>query len=471
MRYVMSVHAKDNFLGPYWGSSYSFSQGRDPLGIQRSSIAAYGVLVPGLTNLTKRIRYYGFYCWLIEFYLEKIMANEKDKIKGFKRFVRRSEFFIAIIMQAFDKEILGIPGSLKATQYLKEFESNKNQNYDIKTYGDDTKNGYWRYSSGAFGQYFVGSLKDLGLIDDVDKYIGIYYATKKGKLLGDAFYKNACKKLEPKFIDKVFRNINDIGVIKSQDAKKIFGGFNMSIIPENTKEHKLYSDILLGDDTVLKKKNEYKNFRKDSIDFIKNINKEAISNSEFFRNYHANTFEVSNDSSNSSVGWRYFQINEYTNYAHVTLLWGLLNWLYNFNEKFIHIDDLINQISNELVKDISKIIKMNKTQLFLNNILNSDNIDIDINKTFDEIVTIKRNNKSKYIHAMSLAVVCILAVFKKYRDNFKDIKLICDQYEMRRFGDVFDNFELLLKQTDYQLNDLIKSIQLENVINKHIYTA
>jgi hypothetical protein len=42
--------------------------GLDPLGLQAPSIRLYQALVPGISNVTLRTRYYGFYPWLSEEY-------------------------------------------------------------------------------------------------------------------------------------------------------------------------------------------------------------------------------------------------------------------------------------------------------------------------------------------------------------------------------------------------------------------
>lgn len=47
---------------PFWAKSADFIGGRDPLGIQNSSVSVYTRLLPGLNNVTERLRYYGFYC-------------------------------------------------------------------------------------------------------------------------------------------------------------------------------------------------------------------------------------------------------------------------------------------------------------------------------------------------------------------------------------------------------------------------
>lgn len=49
---------------PEWTARY-VRGGLDPLGMQAGSIALYQTLLPGLSNVTNRMRYYGLYVWLV----------------------------------------------------------------------------------------------------------------------------------------------------------------------------------------------------------------------------------------------------------------------------------------------------------------------------------------------------------------------------------------------------------------------
>ena len=53
---------------PAW-TEYKKKSGLDPLGMQNSSINLYQRLLPGISNVTLRVRYYGFYAWLASIYL------------------------------------------------------------------------------------------------------------------------------------------------------------------------------------------------------------------------------------------------------------------------------------------------------------------------------------------------------------------------------------------------------------------
>lgn len=56
---------------PMWTSKED-KRGIDPLGMQTTSVALYQELLPGISNVTLRMRYYGFYAWLAQNYAERI---------------------------------------------------------------------------------------------------------------------------------------------------------------------------------------------------------------------------------------------------------------------------------------------------------------------------------------------------------------------------------------------------------------
>ena len=50
---------------PEW-TEYRKKNGLDPLGMQNSSVNLYQSLLPGISNVTLRMRYYGLYAWLAQ---------------------------------------------------------------------------------------------------------------------------------------------------------------------------------------------------------------------------------------------------------------------------------------------------------------------------------------------------------------------------------------------------------------------
>ena len=77
---------------PFLGDRMSFVTGLDPLGLQNPSLQAYAYLLPGLNNVTSRIRNYSFYCWLLAEYARIIQSTDP---KEQKKFIRRAEYIIA----------------------------------------------------------------------------------------------------------------------------------------------------------------------------------------------------------------------------------------------------------------------------------------------------------------------------------------------------------------------------------------
>jgi hypothetical protein len=59
--------AANQIAYPEW-TDYREKSGLDPLGMQNSSINLYQRLLPGISNVTLRMRYYGLYAWLADVY-------------------------------------------------------------------------------------------------------------------------------------------------------------------------------------------------------------------------------------------------------------------------------------------------------------------------------------------------------------------------------------------------------------------
>ena len=102
----MPVLNNGQWEAPFWGASKSFITGQDMLGMQNTSIATYSTLLPGLTNLTRRIRYYGFYMWMLEQYAK---TKGKVSVSEFQRFMRRklAELFESTIAEDTHNRYLG----------------------------------------------------------------------------------------------------------------------------------------------------------------------------------------------------------------------------------------------------------------------------------------------------------------------------------------------------------------------------
>src|SRR5207245_1221732 len=67
------------------------------LGVQVVSIALYSELLPGLTNVTGRVRYYSFYPWILHRYAKEIRRKSD---KTWHEHLRRADFLLALVARA-----------------------------------------------------------------------------------------------------------------------------------------------------------------------------------------------------------------------------------------------------------------------------------------------------------------------------------------------------------------------------------
>lgn len=167
-----------------WVKAPSASKGLDPLGVQAPCINLYGRLLPGITNVTDRARYYSFYPWFFS------TLDKKYPIKTWSKVVdqfRRADCLFTLIaarharvtdnddyrhgiaMIGRDKLLPALDALEKgATLALSEFA----------TLQEDSPNRYFKNKLGGLGQYYIGTLRDLGLLDGNSR-VGVQYVIER----------------------------------------------------------------------------------------------------------------------------------------------------------------------------------------------------------------------------------------------------------------------------------------------------
>ena len=58
-----NVIIKNEIIVPFLGAKLDFIYGQDPMGLLSISQQTFQMLLPGLSGVTIRVRYYSFYCW------------------------------------------------------------------------------------------------------------------------------------------------------------------------------------------------------------------------------------------------------------------------------------------------------------------------------------------------------------------------------------------------------------------------
>jgi len=165
---------------PEW-TTKAEKRGLDPLGMQTTSVALYQQLVPGISNVTLRMRYYGFYAWLARRYA---MDVGDTSVERWCLYLRRAEALYALIAVHAGGE-RGVAGVDWASQALASTEGEVA--FHPATDRREGEQQYLKQKFGAFGAAYGSQLEDIGVLESVSGH-GVPVPTKgTGDKLAEAF--------------------------------------------------------------------------------------------------------------------------------------------------------------------------------------------------------------------------------------------------------------------------------------------
>jgi hypothetical protein len=164
-------------------------RGLDHLGVQAPCIALYGQLLPGITNVTDRARYYSFHPWVLWAFERRYPDHSIDE---FRRVLRRAECVFALIAirharVAGDGDA-GMHGrAMVGRDRLLRIEEDSD-GFALEDYATlEGPNRYFKNKLGGLGQYYFGPLRDLCVLDH---HVGAGYPgydKQRGRKLAEAF--------------------------------------------------------------------------------------------------------------------------------------------------------------------------------------------------------------------------------------------------------------------------------------------
>lgn len=396
---IMS-YSTDEITEPFWAENSTGRSGRDPLAIQNSSVVIYANMIVGITNVTNRIRYMGFYCWLFEAIAHKV--TKPNSLVEQQFYLRRAELLLAYVMVKNFPEVTGISGTDYA---LKNIEPiiylGKGADIENKKSGKV----YWQYSLGIFGQYYSGAVRALDLIFHPQDEVNIYTTTQKGQKLGEAFASNVHAGLLDFFLKSIFA-----GTI-AEDKLIDLTPFALHIIPPNSSEQKLYREILLSEDD----KNIHPTYnRRNTIQMLLkllNENPNGIENlpSAFLRNNfenHAKNKDLEND---TSTAWYLFEINEL---LHVAFEHFHAAFQYSIEKYPTSMNDTLQKLQDKTAEFFEKE-SINAYKLTLNELSEQ----VEVEKVYDYFSAMGKSYKKDWGICLSNAIRTIVAVYKQSKDQ------------------------------------------------------
>lgn len=230
---------------PRWTKRVSIEEGgRDPLGLSRVSGMITDFLLQGIITQTYRARYYSFYCWAIwNIEAEEHCTRYDQFAAAFQR--RDTLFALASLYANPDSSPVGvriIEGKLQLAQQIQEVSCN------FRALPSN--------ALGAFGQYYAGSIYELGLISRDDQ--GIYHVSDSGELLARAFHDTIS---DTPYIKKRLFEDNELSW---KDFMKTAATFNLDGLDNSSKERDLLIKLFFSEDL----KSDRALMRRDSLGLL-----------------------------------------------------------------------------------------------------------------------------------------------------------------------------------------------------------
>lgn len=460
----MPILTEGQWQAPFWGAKTRYIGGLDMLGMQNTSISTYGVLVPGLTNLTRRIRYFGFYTWVLELYAKN---KNEESVTEFFKFVRRAELLLAYMMVDQFPETLHVVGKKFASDNIEKFPAI----IDIRNGADreDGKITYWKYSSGAFGQYYQSTLKSVGLICPQKKCPRISVATPdKGRNLSRNFDDSISKEHK-----EIFLNAVKSGEINRNEIPNIAGEFNLTNIPEDSDEMRFYRNLILESDPDTGKQSNSgsKKFRNETIKlYLSCLDEEQnfIDHSDFWNTFYGSHWKDHKLKDLECIrGWQYYCLNERTHFCLETLL---LHLLYTLKQKPLEIDDALEQLASEIIKKLNENFEFNHVEPCLLQELIDHPTDCETN-IFLEIMSNTNFSENEISNCATKALIVLVKIYSHIREQIDELVAYTFKYNMRREEDCLSTYQWIGNQLEQELNVFLKKLYLEKIINRHIEVA
>lgn len=455
-------------LVPFFGERLNFIRGLDPLGLQNTSDATFAMLLPGLNNVTGRIRYYSFYCWLLDEYSKQSGSTNPNHQQ---QFIRRAEYAIALASSYYEGDASSIPGSLYASKQITK-EINKVHSLQSGTYqpNGSTTDTYWKYSLGAFGQYYFGSLSDLGLISRREEDEGIYVRTGRrenafvsGEDLAIAFDANLTTTSKKTFFECLVN-----GEITEGQLGTLAPDFNLTQVPQGGDERQLLIRMLLQKDYPLHIEEMPKTHRKNTIKYLlQYVNEQNadFSDRSFIYHCYSNKGLINNEKEPTLMGWYYYQFNEYWQFANTAILNGILAYLENTNGPNWHaiklfLDNVTEQIISEL-KSLQLIVSEKDSLETLLSVLNP--------KEQEFLIAC---NKSQ---SVTRAVNGFLLLFSQYLNQRFNLNELKEYSELNNLSKDGEGSHYYLSEFSVKMNASVDKFIFEylykQIIYRHQYVA
>ena len=217
---------------PEW-TEYRKKNGLDPLGMQTGSVNIYQRLLPGISNVTLRIRYYGLYAWLARTYAKE--SGDTNPV-SWQRFVRRAEALYALVAQHKGHES-GVAGVDWASRAL---EPTNGTVIDFAAAAEPgSPDFYLKQAWGAYGAAYASQLYEIGIFAEAKGHTIPVPGEKIGDRAASAFAEGLSSLATP-YLAAIHN-----GKVSRAELERL-APVTPSEIPENSDERTCYENILFA---------------------------------------------------------------------------------------------------------------------------------------------------------------------------------------------------------------------------------
>ncbi|MDD7914113.1 hypothetical protein H9I45_00810 [Polaribacter haliotis] len=450
---------KELVKAPFLGKPHYPISGLDQLGLNLTSERVFDLLLPGLNNVTQRIRYYSFYCWFFDWYATSIRNTSK---KNQNKFLRRAEFLLALISA--HKKQSGVPGISKALT-IYELNNDVINLIEGTQEGKSSEGSYWKNPRGVLGQYYISSIKELGILRDQGNIEGLYIRTDfkheskiSGKLLADSFKKNT-KNTLPIFIEAIESNS-----VSKNDLEKLSNDFNMVIVPFNSDEQELLWKLFSGTDRPKEKKDVF--FRKATIQLLLESSNLQEPTEKF------NQLDVpltiyskgwNEDKILAEKLWYFFIMEQFWSVANTGCLDAFLEILNDkSNNSWISevtfTENLIQEIENYFEKENIDIEK----DLFFKTELSD--------LTIQHLVELSKKEKDAY-QKIIYALLAIQKLFVENNSIQDELLKISNSFNIHTSGSFLQTMTEFKDKENISIKKFITYFLTNKIINRHYFVA
>jgi len=464
------VIKKNQALVPFWGDKMSFIKGLDPLGLQNASEKAYSYLLPGLNNVTGLIRAYSFYCWLLKEYARQMDSTDPAEQK---KFIRKAEYILALLSH--QHSIPGVSGIDYAARQFGTDDAVFDLQAGIYKPDGSTENTYWAYHFGVFGAYYLGSMRQIGIIDEpIDmssgKPLGIYRATNEqnpnlnvtGMALAAAFE----TRIQPQN-KALFQHCLETGVVHRDQLTALAADFNLRDIRPRDTEWTLLMRLLLDADEPGIPKEHPVSMRKATLLHVLRL---AVRHPEGIAPralaYYAYDVQGMEDGlpDDCLTGWYYYQLNEYYQYACTALLNAALDIVVKeVGTGWMSVGDLIEETATTVSESIMRAAQKKNHDATLGDIVEA------ISGSESELY--QQIEKSETELRMTSAFLLLWKLYQTNATQFNRLKAFISERGLGVEHDVLAFLEQVTKSYNQPLTPHIASFLLHHILYRHRFVA